>query len=293
MKTLTPQSPWFIRLIPIALLSVSTAMAGISTIAASDGPPDQAVARIQFSAGVSEILKMVDAKVEGSVILAYIESSPTAYNPSASEIIMLKDRDVPAEVIAGMLKHGSEMRNRAMASAPPPPQPSADMSAPYAQNPGYSYTPPADYSDYGYPSSSVYYSYNYAYPYYGYPYYSYSYPWYGYWPSFYSSYYPYYHRYPFYNHRYPFHSFGHFDGRNHFNAFRGTTHFNGGFNRFPMHNGGFRAAGNFRAPVTIGSHGGMRGGTFGGGVRAGGGFRSGGGFTSHGGGGGHMGGRAR
>lgn len=286
MKTLTLQSRWFIRLIPIALLSGSTAIAGISTVAASDAPPDQVVARIQFSTGVSEILKMVDAKVEGSVILAYIDSSPTAYNPSASEIIMLKDRGVPSEVIAGMLKHGSELRARAIASAPPPQQPSPNMTAPYAQNPGYSYTPPADYSDDGYPSSSVYYSYNYGYPYYGYPYYGYSYPGYGYWPSFYSSYYPYY-RYPFYYHRYPFHSFGHFDGRNHFNAFRGTTHFGGGFNRFPMHNSGFRAAGNFHAPVAIGSHSGMRGGTFGGGIRAG------GGFTGHGGGGGHMGGRAR
>ena len=288
MKTLTPKSRWFTGLLPIALLSGSTALAGISTVSASDAPPPQAVAKVQFSAGVSEILKMVDAKVEGSVILAYIESSPTAYNPSASEIIMLKDRGVPSEVIAGMLKHGSELRNRAMASAPPPPQPSPDMTMPYAQNPGYDYAPTSDYSDYGYPSSSVYYSYNYSYPYYPY----YSYPWYGYWPSFYSSYYPfYYHRYPFFHNRFPFHSFARFDGRNHFNAFPGTTHFNGGFNRFnggfnrfPMHHGGFRAAGNFREPVTIGSHGGMRGGSFSGGFR--------GGFAGHGG-GGHMAGRGR
>jgi len=223
---------------------------------------------------------MVDAKVDVNVITAYIQSSPTAYNPSASEIIALNDRGVPSEVIAAMLKRGSELRAMAMASTPPP-QPIPNATAPYTENPDYSSAPPATYSDYGYPSSSVYYDSSYGYPYYGY-----SYPWYGYWPSFSFGYYPYYHR-------YPYNSFGRFGHRDHFTAFRGTTRFNGGFNRFPSHSGGFRTMASPRASVTIGSHSsGFRGGSFGGGFR-GGSFRGGGGFTAHAGGGGHASGRGR
>src|SRR5256885_1052163 len=137
-------------------------------------------ALIDSPLGTAEILKMVDAKVEGSVILAYIDSSPVAYNPSASEIIMLKDRGVPSEIIAAMLKHGSEMRARAMAAAPPPPSAPAQQypnaTAPYTESPDYAYSSPTVYPDYTYPSPAYYY--NYSYPYYGY-----SYPWYGYWPS--------------------------------------------------------------------------------------------------------------
>jgi hypothetical protein len=245
MKTSIPQIRWLTGLISTAVLPAlvlfpSAVTAAISVVAASDSPPNQSASvQVQFSAGISEILKMADAKVEGSVIIAYIDSSPTAYNPSASEIIMLKDRGVPSEVIAAMLKHGGDVRARAMTSTPPPSQPAPDATAPYTQNPDYTYAPPANYSDYGYPSSSVYY-YNY-----GYPYYSYGYPWYGYWPSSYFSYYPYYrnyYRYPYY-HRYPYNSFGHFGYHNHFTAYRSPTHFSGGFSThggggFSTHGGG-------------------------------------------------------
>src|ERR1043166_2207922 len=127
MKTSIPQVRWFGLLVAIVillalLLSPGSVKAAISVVAAADAPPDQpatVTAQVQFSAGIPEILKMVDAKVEASVIAAYIDSSPTAYKPSASEIIALKDRGVPSEVIAAMLKHGGEVRAQAMASAPP------------------------------------------------------------------------------------------------------------------------------------------------------------------------------
>jgi hypothetical protein len=282
MKTHFPNTRWFrswasIVILP-GLLSSGSVFAAISAVTASEAPPQtQVEARIQFSAGIPEILRMIDAKVEGSVILAYIDSSPTAYNPSASEIIMLRDQGVSSEILAALLKHGSEVRARAIASAPPA-QPTPPTATPYPQSPDYSYAPPMSYSDYGYPS----------YSYYGYPSYSYSYPsyGYGYWPAFYFGYYPYhsyyYHRYPYFN-RYSYHSFGRFNYGNHFTAFRNQSRFNGG---------GFRAVASPRSPVTIGGHGGFRGGSFNGGFR-GGVVRGGGGFTAHAGGGGHMGGRMR
>ena len=90
------------------------------------------------------------------MIVAYIDSSPIAYNPSASEIIMLKDRGVPSEMIAAMLKHGSDLRVRAMAAAPPPAQPYPNATAPTTESPDYGYSSPTVYSDSGYPSSVYY-----------------------------------------------------------------------------------------------------------------------------------------
>src|SRR5262245_16524659 len=43
-----------------------------------------------FSAGIAEILKLADAKLDAEVIKAFIKNSPTPYDPTASEIILLK-----------------------------------------------------------------------------------------------------------------------------------------------------------------------------------------------------------
>src|ERR1035441_9907454 len=53
-------------------------------------PPTAPAAR--YSPGVTDIMKMVDAKVDAQVIKSYIKTSPTAYSPSANEIIALKGR---------------------------------------------------------------------------------------------------------------------------------------------------------------------------------------------------------
>lgn len=195
---------------------------------------------------------------------------------------MLKDRGVPSEVLAAMLKHGGEMRARAMAAAPAPPsspdQQYPNAAAPYPENPDYGYSSPTSYPDYGYASSPYYYNYS-SYPYY--PYYGYSYPW--YWPSFYLGY-PYY-----YNHFHAFHSVNHFAHGNHLTAFHGN--FNGRATTLPSHGGGFRAVGSGGHAMAVGAHVGMSRGGFSGG----GGFHGGGGFTAHAGGGfgGHGGGGGR
>src|SRR5215470_14506563 len=63
------------------------ALAAVSAPQAATSPHSSPV---QYSAGIAEVLKMVDAKVDETVIKAYIESSQVAYNPSVSELIMLK-----------------------------------------------------------------------------------------------------------------------------------------------------------------------------------------------------------
>ncbi|HZR18122.1 MAG TPA: hypothetical protein VFE51_12580 [Verrucomicrobiae bacterium] len=270
--------------------------------AQSDAPSTPATApaelQVRFSPGVRDVLKMLDAKVDVSTVEAYIKNSQTVYNLSANEIIALKRRGAPDEVITLLIQHGAEVRTQiaqaAQAGAPLTPPASA---SPYAG--GYADTgvqePYPYYADYGYG-----YPYYAGYPYYGYPYnywYSYGYPW-GFYSSFYSPFYfGYYgHRYHGYYGRgyygrgyYGGHSFAHGSIGNRGGAWgpvRGGAHgfggpftgvrtasFAGRSGSFAMRSGGF-SGGHF------GGFGGGHAGGFGGGH--GGGFGGG-----HGGGGGH------
>jgi hypothetical protein len=231
-----------------------------------------------YPPGVAEVLKMADAKVNTELIKAYIENSPTAYPLSASQIIDLRGRGLPDEVLVAMLQHNRELRAQGPQMSQPGAAPTAPTVPPAYPGGGYPYAPAPDYgydygaapyTDYGYGG------YPYGYPSYGYPYYG----GYGYgfgfgWPFFVG-----------------FNTFGH----HHFGNFgRFNSFHHGHFNNFAFHggfhggfNGGFH--GGFGAPSPFHSGGSFSGhsmgfavhGTFHGG---GGGFHGGGG---HGGGGGH------
>jgi len=162
----------------VGLLAAGLSSSGIiaraqsfEVAAADQSPPAPAVT---YPAGISDILKLVDAKLDVEIIKAYIKGAPFAYHLNASDIIALKDRGVPSDVITAILQHGAEVSSQGVmpgpyASVPPPtPYPTYPYSAnPYTEfdasgSPVYAY--PADYSGYGY------------------PYYSQGYPWYyNYW----------------------------------------------------------------------------------------------------------------
>lgn len=129
--------------------------------AESNAPP----AAIRYSPGMTDILKMVDGKVDAEVIKAYIKNSAVAYDLSVPEIIALKDRGVRDDIVAALLQRGAEARAArgigAQATAPPSPGP----PAPYAPAPGYN-----DGYDYGAGVVSPDYGYGYPYYAYGYPY---------------------------------------------------------------------------------------------------------------------------
>ena len=121
---------------------------------------------------MADVLKMANAKVDPSVIQAYVRNSAVAYNLSAGEIIALRDHGVSSDVLTAMIQRGGELRAQAMSAgqmvAAPPVQTSYPAPATaYAPAPAYSYSAQPDYSAYGY-----------AYPVYSYSYpaYSYSYP---------------------------------------------------------------------------------------------------------------------
>jgi hypothetical protein len=75
-----------------------------------------------LSPAIRDILKMVDAKVDQTVILTYIKNSPIPYSLTATEIIALKQRGVPDELTAAVVEHGGQVR--------------AQLAQAAAQNPG-------------------------------------------------------------------------------------------------------------------------------------------------------------
>lgn len=96
----------------------------------------------RFSRGIADIVSMVEAKVDPEVILAYIRSSPIAYNPGAREIIALRALGVPDGIITALLEHGAELRAASSQAAqapaaPPGPPPAAPSAPPPSQYPAY------------------------------------------------------------------------------------------------------------------------------------------------------------
>lgn len=221
-------------------------------------PPLPGAPGAEFSPGVGDVLRLVNAKVDGEVIQAFVKNSPVAYRLGASEIVALKDRGVPSAVIAVMIQHGGELRARGLlppgppGANPPVPLPYPMEADPYAPapslDPGYDYGTMPMYLPYSYPADTYPYPYDYSYWYN-------SYPWtwasWAYWPFRYGSY-PYRpirSHYP-YHYNFPVRGFG--APRTHF-ALRAAA---GGF-------GG-------RSYVRSGSGGGIRSGGFGGGHGGGG-----------------------
>ena len=85
------------------------------------------------STGLVEVVKLVQAGMEESVVLAYIERCPTAFEPTVDEILYLNDLGVSARVISALIRHGelagdetgvasatTHLEVEPMAAAPPP-----------------------------------------------------------------------------------------------------------------------------------------------------------------------------
>jgi hypothetical protein len=121
-----------------------------------------------YSAGLAEIVKLLDAKMDAPVILAYIQNSPVAYYPDATELIALKDHGASPDVLVALLHHGDELRRQwAQAQRSVNPQP---VATGYGNNPATTYpTYPYDYSDVSYSTTYPATYYNYGYYNYGWP----------------------------------------------------------------------------------------------------------------------------
>ncbi len=209
----------------ILISIIFSGLLGLTTSALADEPSgtEAADATVHFSPGIADVVRMVEAKVDPTVIRTYIKNSKIRYNPTAEEIIILKQKGVPDDVLTALIEKGGEARVQPGPASPGTPPPSTSMS-------GYDYGP-YPYPDWNY--SSYPYVFNGYYPYYGsYPYnysYWYGYPWWGFYSPFYFDGFGF-HRFHHFDHD----RFGHFGGFDHFDRFgrfggRGFNGFNQGF----------------------------------------------------------------
>ncbi|MBI3832426.1 MAG: hypothetical protein HY291_23075, partial [Planctomycetes bacterium] len=92
------------------------------------------LAASESTEGVPDIVKMAENGVGEDIMLAYIETAPSAYEPNVDEIIMLHDLGVSSKVISAMIEHGRIVRLQ-RAKAPegatlPPPTPAVPEPLP-------------------------------------------------------------------------------------------------------------------------------------------------------------------
>jgi hypothetical protein len=134
-----------------------------------------------LSAGLPDVLKMLDAKVDSEIIKAYIQNSTMSFHPTAEELIMLKEHGASSDVLKALLEHRAIAPYVAPTTAPN----AAQVAPTYANGAAYASMPAYDtsYPDYGYASYPSYAGYPYYYPYY-YPYSSFWWPYFsiGFWP---------------------------------------------------------------------------------------------------------------
>jgi len=176
------------RLLPLALCGL---VAGSSLARAIEANPPQpsvtpdalpASAAPQFSGRINDVVSLSKSGVDQSIILAFIKNSPGPFEPSADEIIKLRDMGISTPVLTAMMERGAQVRDQVHAAAV------ASASQPANTNPSQapviSETPPDTYAGADYapqPASTVtYIGGGYSYPYYSYPYY---------YPTYYSGWY--------------------------------------------------------------------------------------------------------
>jgi hypothetical protein len=131
----------------------------------------------RLSVSSAEILRLLGAGVDRDLIKAYIQNSTKIYSPSVDEIVTLKERAVPSDIIVALLTRARELRSQAAQAAVAKvgtiptapgtvPQDTPVYPAPgptvYAPEPAYNTVPAS--TSYGYPS--------YDYSYLGYPFFS-------------------------------------------------------------------------------------------------------------------------
>ena len=119
MKTGNLQKTLVIVAVAGLALSASTALAQDSTIVAQ---PAAAKATVPpLSNGAAQILKLAQAKVSDSTIIAYIQNSGNSYRLDANQIIYLRQQGVSEAVITTMLNQPKPGVVAATPTTPAPP----------------------------------------------------------------------------------------------------------------------------------------------------------------------------
>jgi hypothetical protein len=144
-----------------------------------------AMASLQMPYAVTQVLELEQAKIGDSTVIAYIKSSGTSYNLTASQIVFLRQQGASDAVITAMLSQPRASDSAVTIQAPEatpqfaPVTTSATTTAPafVSQSPvTYVQTAPAA-DDYSYYYPSTYYAY-YGWPHFWFPW-SYGWGWHG------------------------------------------------------------------------------------------------------------------
>src|SRR5258706_5642106 len=72
----------------------------------------------KISTSIEEIIKLLDAKASPPVIKAFIQNALMAYNPTAAELIALKDHGAEADILVALLQRGAELMARTPQTQP-------------------------------------------------------------------------------------------------------------------------------------------------------------------------------
>ena len=82
----------------------------------------------KFSGNLDEVVKLFQSGVDEGVILAFVQNSPVANQPSADEIIRLRELGISSDVITAVLRRGGELRSRIPTAAGAQPRSTAPAS---------------------------------------------------------------------------------------------------------------------------------------------------------------------
>jgi hypothetical protein len=83
-------------------------------------PQPAATTNVSLSAPAAELVKLAQAGVDESVMLAYVTNSPYVFNLSSDDIIYLNDIGVPGAVVTAMIQRDQTVKtNTSLAAAPP------------------------------------------------------------------------------------------------------------------------------------------------------------------------------
>jgi hypothetical protein len=151
----------------LRLLVLSATVAGVITPQAADQPgplvsPPTAQAQTSSrlptrvdpqsaSPGVAEILKLFEAGISKEIIKAYIESGNIPLNVTSDDLILLKQRGVPDDITAALLKRNTELRAPSNATGSPVPAvPAAASTSRVLVSPGIGGLDPEGYDYFRY-----------------------------------------------------------------------------------------------------------------------------------------------
>ena len=104
-----------------------TTTADVSTIPpASVAPPPS----IFPTSPLAQVIRLVQAGVDESVILTYVTNSTSTFNLDSDTIIYLSDLGVPNEVVTAMMQRDQVLQQQMATANPPPPPPETTTTEP-------------------------------------------------------------------------------------------------------------------------------------------------------------------